>query len=60
MIGTRIKLGDNVSFELKTNKARGSNAVKIKILSNENTKFHSGDNLQKEKKDKFPIEEILK
>ena len=57
---TKIKLGNNVSFELKTNKARGSNAIKIKILSNENTKIHSGDNSQKEKTDKFPIKEVLK
>lgn len=57
---TKIKLGDNVSFELKTNKSRGSNAIKIKILSNENTKVHLGDNSQKIKTDKFPIEVILK
>tara|TARA_B110000238_G_scaffold195092_1_gene233843 strand:- start:1091 stop:2713 length:1623 start_codon:yes stop_codon:yes gene_type:complete len=57
---TKIKLGDNVSFGLKTNKARGSNAVKIKILSNENTKIHSDDNLQKGITNKFPIEEMLK
>ena len=57
---TKIKLGDNVSFELKTNKARGSNAVKIKILSNENSKIHLDNNSQKVKTDKFPIELVLK
>jgi len=34
----KVKLGDTVSFELKTNNSRGSNAIKIHLCTNEEIK----------------------
>ena len=48
---TKIKLGDNVSFELKTNKSRGSNAIKIKILSKGSLLMNKGINKNENIKD---------
>ena len=38
---SKIKIGNTVIFELKTNKNRGSNACKIKLLDDNNVEIAS-------------------
>ena len=52
----KIKLGDTVTFELKTNKARGSNAIKIKLFSPEDITIDLAENAQLKK----PVESSIK
>jgi len=52
----KIKLADTVSFELKTNKARGSNAIKIKLFSNENINNDLIEDIQSKKPVEASIE----
>ena len=57
----KIKLGDTVNFELKTNKARGSNAFKIRLYNNEsnNSFFVKQENDLKKHKQLSTLKDIF-
>ena len=56
----KIKLGDTVSFEMKTNKARGSDAIKIKLLTREDITIDIVENLNNKKSSQLSIDKLFK